>query len=61
MGTLKASAPQVPWFVLCVSLQQGVWMIWHGQKPIDFYALSCGSFRKTAWNLIEKAQRKSQG
>ncbi len=29
-------------------------------KPIDFYALSCDSFRKTACNLIETAQRKSQ-
>ena len=30
-------------------------------KPIDFYAFSCGSFRKKARNLIETAQRKSQG
>ncbi len=29
-------------------------------KAIDFYALSCGSFRKKARNLIETAQRKSQ-
>ena len=29
-------------------------------KPVDFYALSCGSFRKQARNLIETAQRKSQ-
>jgi hypothetical protein len=27
MGIVKASAPQVLWFVLCVSLQQGVWML----------------------------------
>jgi hypothetical protein len=43
-----------------VWLQKGVWedMVW--SKPIDFYAFSCGSLRKTAWNLIETAQRKSQ-
>ena len=29
-------------------------------EPIDFYAFSRGSFRKTARNLIEIAQRKSQ-
>jgi hypothetical protein len=29
-------------------------------KAIDFYALSCGSSQKPAWNLIETAQRKSQ-
>ena len=31
-----------------------------GSKAIDFYALSCGSFRKQARNLIETAHRKSQ-
>src|SRR5215217_4365062 len=29
-------------------------------KAIDFYVLSCGSFRKPACNLVETAQRKSQ-
>src|SRR6266566_4863641 len=59
--TAKASSPQVPGFVLCLWLQKGVRgnMAW--SKPIDFYALSCGSFRKPAQNLIEIAQRKSQG
>src|SRR5216683_3610356 len=58
--TAKASSPQVPGFVLCLWLQKGVRgnMAW--SKPIDFYALSCGSFRKPAQNLIEIAQRKSQ-
>ena len=43
----------------------GVWLPKGGQegmvgsKAIDFYALSCGSFRKAAGNLIETAQRKS--
>ena len=31
-----------------------------GLKAIDFYALSCGSFRKKARHLIKTAQRKSQ-
>jgi antitoxin ParD1/3/4 len=31
-----------------------------GSNAFDFYALSCGSLWKTAWNLIETAQRKSQ-
>src|SRR3989442_11765822 len=59
--TAKASSPQVPGFVLCLWLQKGVRgnMAW--SKPIDFYALSYGSFRKPAQNLIEIAQRKSQG
>src|SRR6266581_7670354 len=58
--TAKASAPQVPWFVLCWWLQQGIRedRVWY--KPIDFYALSCSSFRKSTRNLIEIAQRKSQ-
>src|SRR2546427_10482895 len=58
--TAKASSPQVPGFVLCLWLQKGVRgnMAW--SKPIDFYALSYGSFRKPAQNLIEIAQRKSQ-
>ena len=29
-------------------------------KLIDFYAFSCGTFRKKARNLIKTAQRKSQ-
>jgi len=33
-------------------------MAW--SKAVDFYAFSCGSFRKKARNLIETAQRKSQ-
>ena len=58
--TAKASAPQVPWFVLCLWLQKGLQenMAWF--EHIDFYAFSCGSFRKPARNLIEIAQRKSQ-
>src|SRR6516225_4898316 len=59
LGTAQASAPQVPWCVLGVWLQQGVRKATVWSKAIDFYALSCGSFRKTAWNLIETAQRKS--
>jgi len=58
--TAKASAPQVPWLVLCWWRQQGVPEDRAWSKPIDFYALSCGSFRKLAQNLIEIAQRKSQ-
>ena len=59
--TAKASAPQVPWFVLCLWLQKGLQenMAWF--EHIDFYAFSRGSFRKPARNLIEIAQRKSQG
>jgi hypothetical protein len=30
-------------------------------KPIEFYVLSCGSFWKPACNVVETAQRKSQG
>ena len=58
--TAKASAPQVPWFVLCLWLQKGLQenMAWF--EHIDFYAFSRGSFRKLARNLIEIAQRKSQ-
>src|SRR6478736_6768164 len=58
--TAKASAPQVPWFVLCLWLQKGLQenMAWF--EHIDFYAFSRGSFRKPARNLIEIAQRKSQ-
>jgi hypothetical protein len=58
--TAKASAPQVPWLALCVWLQQGVREDMAWAKPVDFYAFSRGSFRKTARNLIETAQRKSQ-
>ena len=44
----KAAAPQVPWGVLCVWLQKGIRenIAWSG--TIDFYVLSCGSFRKPA-------------
>ena len=56
----KASAPQVPWFVLCLWLQKGVREDMTWSQSIDLYALSCGSFRKQARNLIETAQRKSQ-
>jgi len=58
--TAKASAPQVPWFVLGLWLQKGPQenMAWF--EHIDFYAFSRGSFRKPARNLIEIAQRKSQ-
>ena len=47
-GTAQASAPQVSWFVLGVWLQQGVRKAMAWSKPIDFEALSRGSFRKTA-------------
>jgi hypothetical protein len=58
--TAKASTPPVPGVVLCVWLQKGIRenMAWF--ELIDFYAFSCGSFRKLARNLIEIAQRKSQ-
>src|SRR2546421_4771653 len=57
--TAKASAPQVPWFVLRLWLQKGLQenMAWF--EHIDFYAFSRSSFRKPARNLIEIAQRKS--
>ena len=58
--TAQVSAPQGPWCVHCVWLQQGVRKDLAWSKPIDFEALSCGSFRKKARNLIETAQRKSQ-
>jgi hypothetical protein len=60
LGTAQASAPQEPWCVLGVWLQQGVREDMTWSQSIDFYALSCGSFRKQARNLIETAQRKSQ-
>jgi hypothetical protein len=56
---VQASASQEPWFVLGLCLQQGIRENMAWSKPIDFYALSCGSFRKPACNLIETAQRKS--
>src|SRR6266705_1751925 len=58
--TIKASAP--PGAMVCPLLvtperRSGG----HGTvQSIDFYALSCSSFRKQARNLIETAQRKSQ-
>ena len=58
--TAQVSAPQGPWCVRCVWLQQGVRKDLACSKPTDFEALSWGSFRKTACNLIETAQRKSQ-
>jgi hypothetical protein len=58
--TAKASAPQVSWCVLCVWLQKGIREHTPWPKAIDLYALSRGSFRKKARNLIETAQRKSQ-
>ena len=60
MATVKASTPQVPWVVLCLWLQKGVVENMAWSKPIDFYVLSRGSFRKLACNLAETAQRKSQ-
>ena len=57
--TAKASAPPgtmvCPLLVAPGVLEDRAW-----SKPIDFYALSCGSFQKQARNLIETAQRKSQ-
>jgi hypothetical protein len=47
IATVKASAPQESWFVLSWWLQQGVREDMAWSKPIDFHALSCGSFRKT--------------
>jgi hypothetical protein len=58
--TAQVSAPQGPWCVRCVWLQQGVRNDLAWSKPTDFEALSRGSFRKKARNLIETAQRKSQ-
>src|SRR5215217_2496530 len=58
--TAKASASQVPWFVLCVWLQQGVLENAAWSKPIDFYVISWGVPRRPAYNLAETAQRKSQ-
>ena len=57
--TAKASAPQVPWIVLCLWIQKGLQenMAWF--EHIDFYTFSRGSFRKPARNLIARAQRKS--
>jgi hypothetical protein len=58
--TAKASAPQVPWCVLCWWLQHGVQEAMGWCQPIDSYTFSCGSFRETAGNLVETAHRKSQ-
>ena len=60
IATGKAFAPQEPWMVLGWWLQQGVREDMAWAKPIDFYALSCSYFRKTACNVVETAQRKSQ-
>jgi Transposase IS66 family len=43
-----------------VWLQKGIREHTPWPKAIDLYALSRGSFRKKARNLIETAQRKSQ-
>jgi hypothetical protein len=58
--TKKASAPQVPWFVFCVSLRKGIRknMVW--SKTIDFYALSRCMGRKCTWMLAKIKYRKSQ-
>ena len=58
--TAQASVPQAPWCVLCVWLQKGTRENMAWPEAIDLYALSRGSFRKPAQNLIETAQRKSQ-
>src|SRR4029453_1807321 len=58
--TAKASAPQVPWCVLCWWRQKGIRENIARSKLIDFYALSWGVPRIPARNLIEIAQRKSQ-
>jgi hypothetical protein len=58
--TAQASGPQVPWLVLCLWLQKGIWEAMAWPKAIDFYALSCSSFQKLACNLVKTAQRKSQ-
>src|SRR5262245_7196575 len=59
-GPAQASALQGPWCVLGMWLQPGVRKAMAWSKPIDFKTLSRSSFRKTVWNLIETAQRKSQ-
>ena len=58
--TVQASAP--PGVVVCPLLvTPGGRLGGYGTlQYLDFYALSCGSFRKPARNLIETAQRKSQ-
>src|SRR5712691_6523527 len=58
--TVQASAP--PGAVVCPLLVTPVGRLggYGTVQSIDFYALSCGSFRKQARNLIETAQRKSQ-
>ena len=57
--TVQASAP--PGAVVCPLLVTPVGRLggYGTVQSIDFYALSCGSFRKQARNLIETAQRKS--
>src|SRR2546428_4327492 len=58
--SVQASAP--PGAVVCPLLVTPVGRLggYGTVQCIDFYALSCGSFRKQARNLIETAQRKSQ-
>ena len=58
--TAKASAPQVPWCVLCVWLPKGYQGGIGGSKAIDVYVFSWGGPRKPACNVVETAQRKSQ-
>src|ERR671938_802510 len=57
--TVKASAP--PGAMVCPLLvtPEGRSGKYGSVQYIDFYALSCGSFRKQARNLIETAQLKS--
>src|SRR3989442_6733115 len=58
--TVQASAP--PGAVVCPLLVTPVGRLggYGTVQCIDFYAISCSSFRKQARNLIETAQRKSQ-
>ena len=61
-GQVTGQASVPPGAVVCPLLgTQGGRLGGHGTvQYIDFYALSRGSFRKQARNLIETAQRKSQ-
>jgi hypothetical protein len=59
-GHAQASAPQAPWCVLYLWLQKGIRENMAWPEAIEFYALSCGSSRKPACNVVETAQRKSQ-
>src|SRR5215510_8025069 len=52
-GTAQASAPQVPWFVLGVWLQQGVRKAMAWAKPIDF---PIGGFSPPEGRLVVRLQ-----